>query len=84
MRMASVLVPHINAPSSVLWEDAILASAITHNEPTSIAACVAFVGMLWDLLGMTVAPQAAWWLDAFLARARFDAARFCRDGLTAC
>jgi ADP-ribosylglycohydrolase len=70
MRMAPVLVPHISSPSSALWEDAVLAGAVTHNDPTSIAACVAFVGMLWDLLSMTAAPQPAWWLDAFLARAR--------------
>jgi hypothetical protein len=35
-----------------------------------MAACVAFVGMLWDLLGMEAPPKPAWWLDAFVKRAR--------------
>jgi len=70
MRIAPVVAPHLKAPSSALWEDAVLAGAVTHNDATSIAACVAFVGMLWDLLGMSVGPQPAWWLDTFLARAR--------------
>jgi ADP-ribosyl-[dinitrogen reductase] hydrolase len=70
MRIAPVLVPHLKSPSPALWEDAVLAGAITHNDATSIAACVGFVGLLWDLLGTTACPQPAWWLDAFLARAR--------------
>jgi ADP-ribosyl-[dinitrogen reductase] hydrolase len=70
MRIAPVVVLHLKSPSSALWEDAVLGGAVTHNDATSIAACVAFVGMLWELLGMAVAPQPAWWLDAFLARAR--------------
>jgi ADP-ribosylglycohydrolase len=69
MRIAPVVLPHLKSSSSALWEDAVLAGAVTHNDATSIAACVAFVGMLWELLGMALAPQPAWWLDAFLARA---------------
>jgi ADP-ribosylglycohydrolase len=38
------------------------------DEVASIAACVALVGMLWEVLGMTVAPEPAWWLDAFVSR----------------
>jgi ADP-ribosyl-[dinitrogen reductase] hydrolase len=44
--------------------------AVTHNDATSIASCVAFVGMLWELLGMSAAPGPEWWLKAFVARAR--------------
>jgi ADP-ribosyl-[dinitrogen reductase] hydrolase len=70
MRIAPVLVPHVKSPSPALWEDAVVAGAITHNDSTSIAACVGFVGLLRDLLGTAAWPQPAWWLDAFLARAR--------------
>jgi ADP-ribosylglycohydrolase len=70
MRIAPVVVPHLESPSSALWEDAVLAGAITHNDATSIAACVAFVGILWELLAMPAVPQPAWWLDAYVARAR--------------
>jgi ADP-ribosylglycohydrolase len=70
MRIAAVVLPHLKSPSSALWEDAVLAGAVTHNDITSIAACVAFVGMLWELIDMASAPQPAWWLDAFVARMR--------------
>jgi ADP-ribosyl-[dinitrogen reductase] hydrolase len=70
MRIAPVVTPHLQSPSSALWEDAVLAGAVTHNDATSIASSVAFVVMLWELLGMVVAPPPAWWLDAFAARAR--------------
>jgi ADP-ribosylglycohydrolase len=70
MRIAPVVVPHLKSPSSMLWEDAVLGGAVTHNDPTSIAACVAFVGTLWDLLGMEAPPKPAWWLDAFVKRTR--------------
>jgi hypothetical protein len=64
MRIAPVVLPHLKSPSSALWDDAVLAGAVTHNDVTSIAACVAFAGMLWELLDMAAAPQPAWWLDA--------------------
>src|SRR4051812_35404736 len=70
MRIAPVVMPHLQSRSSALWEDAVLAGAVTHNDATSIASCVAFVGMLRELLGMVVAPPPEWWLDAFAARAR--------------
>ena len=58
MRIAPVLLPHLSRPSPELWSDAALTAAITHNDPASIAACVTFVGMLWQLLGMQKAPPA--------------------------
>jgi ADP-ribosyl-[dinitrogen reductase] hydrolase len=70
MRIAPVVLPHIGTPSSVLWEDAILAGAITHNDPSSIAACVAFVGILWELVAMPKSPSPEWWLDTYCAGAR--------------
>jgi ADP-ribosylglycohydrolase len=70
MRIAPVLLPHLSQPGPDLWIDTALAAAITHNDPASIAACVAFVGMLWQLLGMQEAPPADWWVDSFVASAR--------------
>jgi ADP-ribosylglycohydrolase len=40
---------------------------ITHNDSASISACIAFVGMLWDLLDMKSAPEKNWWLQRFVA-----------------
>ena len=70
MRIAPVLLPHLSRPSPELWIDAALTAAITHNDPASIAASVAFVGMLWQLLGMQKAPAADWWADSYVACAR--------------
>lgn len=65
MRIPPVILPHLRAPSAALWTDAVLASMITHNDPTSTAACVAFTAMLWDLLGMDAPPPAEWWARRF-------------------
>lgn len=70
MRIAPVLVPHLAGPSPALWEDTVLAGALTHNDSSSIAACVAFVGILWDLLAMPKPPSQQWWLDDYCAHAR--------------
>ncbi len=70
MRIAPVLLPHLSRPSPELWIDAALTAAITHNDPASIAASVAFVGMLWQLLGMQKAPAADWWADSYVACAK--------------
>jgi ADP-ribosyl-[dinitrogen reductase] hydrolase len=70
MRIAPVLLPYLSRPCPDLWSDAALAAAITHNDPASNAACVAFLGMLWQLLGMQKAPPADWWADSYVACAR--------------
>lgn len=70
MRIAPVLIPHLKEPTAELWTDAVLCSMMTHNDAGSTACCVAFVGMLWDLLLMTSAPEATWWLDRFIEIAR--------------
>jgi ADP-ribosylglycohydrolase len=70
MRIAPVLLPHLSRPCPDLWSDAALAAAITHNDPASIAACVSFVGILWQLLGLQEAPPANWWVDSYIAFAR--------------
>lgn len=65
MRIAPVLLPHLRRPTRGLWADAALAGMVTHNDPASNAACVAFTGMLWDLLGMEKAPATGWWLERY-------------------
>jgi ADP-ribosyl-[dinitrogen reductase] hydrolase len=70
MRIAPVLVPHLRSPSADLWVDTALCAAITHNDPASIAACVAFVGMLWQLLGMRAAPTPEWWMETYVGYAQ--------------
>ena len=69
MRIPPVLVPHLDRASRDLWADAILAGAVTHNDPSSIAACVAFVGLLWEVLSLDGPPQPEWWLDRYCERA---------------
>jgi len=70
MRIAPILIPHLPCPSKRLWADAALAAMITHNDAGSIAACIAFVSMLWKLLGMERAPEADWWPSSFVQVAR--------------
>lgn len=70
MRIAPVLVPHLHSPGPELWVDAALCAAITHNDPASIAACVAYVGMLWQLLGMRAAPRPEWWVETYVGYAK--------------
>ncbi len=47
-----------------------MCSAITHNDTASIASCVAFVAMLWDLLGRSEPPEPTWWVERFIEVAR--------------
>ncbi|GEM_PF-1702513 len=65
MRMAPVLLPHLRNPSPALWADVALAGMLTHNDRGSLAACIAFVRLLWLALQMTTAPDPFWWVDTF-------------------
>src|SRR5690606_1111062 len=70
MRIAPILVPYLRQPSPDLYVDAALASTLTHNDPGSTAACVAFVAMLWELLGMDQPPAPEWWVRRYVEIAR--------------
>jgi len=70
MRIAPVILPHLGQPTSALWQDAVVAGAVTHNDASSIGACVAMTGILWELLGMDAPPQPEWWIDTYCRRAR--------------
>ena len=52
MRIAPMLIPHLKTPSLDLWVDTALSAMITHNDSGSIASCVSFVNMLWQLFKM--------------------------------
>lgn len=70
MRIAPAILPHLREPSADLWIDAALLGMLTHNDSASNASCVAFVGLLWDLLGMTETPESSWWTRRFVEIAR--------------
>lgn len=70
MRIAPMLVPHLRSATAELWVDTALSAMITHNDAGSIACCLAFVAMLWRLLGMQGAPQPGWWLETYVEVAR--------------
>jgi ADP-ribosylglycohydrolase len=65
MRIAPILVPHLRNPTPELWADAALCSMLTHNDSASIASCVAFSYLLWELLRMDKLPDPQWWPDTF-------------------
>jgi ADP-ribosyl-[dinitrogen reductase] hydrolase len=70
MRIAPMLIPHLQSGTTDLWVDTALSAMITHNDSGSIAACLSFVNMLWQLLTLDRPPEAAWWLEAYVETAR--------------
>jgi ADP-ribosyl-[dinitrogen reductase] hydrolase len=70
MRIAPMLVPYVRSPATDLWADAALSAVVTHNDAASTSACLAFVAMLWQLLGMEQAPEPSWWRQTYVRRAR--------------
>jgi ADP-ribosyl-[dinitrogen reductase] hydrolase len=70
MRIAPIVVPHLQLPTTSLYADAALDAMVTHNAFGNIAACVAFVDILWQLLGMRRAPAPEWWVETFVSTAR--------------
>jgi ADP-ribosylglycohydrolase len=70
MRIAPVLVPRLADASAELWLDAVLGTAVTHNDPAAIGASVAFVGIWSELLTMSSVPSSDWWVDTYVAKAR--------------
>jgi ADP-ribosylglycohydrolase len=70
MRIATILIPHLRTAAPELWADTAICAMLTHNDSASIASCLAFVRILWDLLKASAAPPPAWWLETFVATAR--------------
>ena len=70
MRIAPITVPHLASALPAFWSDAALCAAVTHNDPASIGACVAFAGMLGELLARKRPPSPAWWASRYADLAR--------------
>ena len=70
MRIAPMLVPYVRSPSPDLWIDTALSAIITHDDAGSTSACLAFVAMLWQLLGMDAPPEPSWWRREYVRLAR--------------
>jgi ADP-ribosylglycohydrolase len=70
MRIAPMVIPHLRSGTPDLWVDTALSAMITHNDSASIAACLSFVHMLWQLLQMDAPPQPGWWLETYVATAQ--------------
>ena len=70
MRIAPIAIAHLRTGHPAFWSDAALCAAITHNDPGSIGACVAFAGMLGELLACSRIPDADWWVERYVALAR--------------
>lgn len=66
MRIAPMMLPYLRQPSEAMWADVALVSMITHRDSVSISSCLAFVSMLWDLLGMANAPDPDWYARSFI------------------
>jgi ADP-ribosylglycohydrolase len=69
MRIAPMLVPHLSTGTSELWVDTALSAMITHNDQASIATCVSFIRMLWELLQMNKPPPRDWWRSTYVETA---------------
>jgi ADP-ribosyl-[dinitrogen reductase] hydrolase len=70
MRIAPVVFPHLHTGTPDLWVDTALLAMLTHNDAASISACLAFTGMLWELLQMDAPPSPSWWVETYAATAQ--------------
>lgn len=69
MRIPPIAIPHVADPSA-LWTETALSGMITHNDSASIAACVAYVQILWNLLQRDRTPEPEWWINSYTSVAR--------------
>lgn len=70
MRIAPITIPHLGTGNPAFWSDVALCAAITHNDPGSIGACVAFAGLLGELLAAGEPPSPVWWASRYVDLAR--------------
>jgi len=63
MRVAPVLLPHLTGGGTGLWRDAVVAAAVTHNDPLAIGTVLAFVDLLNTFLQLDGPPEPTWILD---------------------
>jgi ADP-ribosyl-[dinitrogen reductase] hydrolase len=65
MRIAPMLIPHLQSTGPDLWADVALSTMVTHNDPAAISSCIAFVNILWKLLRRDTPPSPEWWPRMF-------------------
>ncbi len=72
MRIAPVLLPHLQSTTAALWVDVVAATVLTHRDEAAVAACVGFIGLLAECLARREdgAPPGRWWPETFLRYAR--------------
>lgn len=70
MRIAPILLPYLRNPHPSMYADAAIATMITHNDFANNATSVAFINMLWELLGMDTPPDPEWWIDTYCSITR--------------
>ncbi|NPV08562.1 MAG: ADP-ribosylglycohydrolase family protein [Anaerolineae bacterium] len=70
MRIAPVLIPHLQTGGRELWADVALAAMVTHNDAASISACLSFTHLLWQALQLPQPPSPEWWLEEYVQVAR--------------
>jgi ADP-ribosylglycohydrolase len=66
MRIAPIVVPHLQRPSRELWSDALLAAHLTHDDELSNVSCVAMIDALWRAIATQGQVPDRWWLDRWL------------------
>jgi ADP-ribosylglycohydrolase len=70
MRIAPMIIPYLKSGNSNLWADTALSAMLTHNDSGSIAACLSFIYMIWQLLQIDTTPEANWWLKTYVSIAQ--------------
>lgn len=65
-RIAPVLALHHPRATQALWSDVAIASLLTHRDSSSLASCLGFAALLWDLTNMGAPPPPEWYCDRFL------------------
>lgn len=63
MRIAPVVLNHLRGGGNELWRDAVVATAVTHNDPMAIGTCVAFLDLIMAMLNADGPPEASWILN---------------------
>jgi ADP-ribosyl-[dinitrogen reductase] hydrolase len=71
MRFSSIVIPHLQKPSTKLWQDSVMACLITHGNPFAISSIVAMTDILWHLLSVPFRqpPVGEWYFDRYLQTA---------------
>jgi ADP-ribosylglycohydrolase len=69
MRVAGAFLPHAWTLDAGLLDTVAITSALTHDDPSSTAACVAFARILADLLSLKKPVADGWFCEAFLETA---------------